>query len=60
MELEPDHGGAMIAWGDFLADEHKYAEALSWYQKAKLLDPYRATSIADQRIVELRLRASGS
>ena len=60
MELEPDHGGAMIAWGDFLAAEHKYAEALESYQKAKRVDPYRATAVADKRIVELRLRASGS
>jgi arylsulfatase A-like enzyme len=60
MELEPDHGGAMIAWGDFLASQRKYAEALEWYQKAKRVDPYRVTAIADQRIVELRLRAGGS
>ena len=60
MELEPDHGGAMIAWGDFLAAEHKYAEALESYQKAKRVDPYRATAVADKRIVELRLRESGS
>jgi arylsulfatase A-like enzyme len=60
MALEPDHGGALIAWGDFLAGEHQYAEALESYQKAKRVDPYRAASVADKRIVELRLRASGS
>jgi tetratricopeptide (TPR) repeat protein len=60
MELEPDHGGAWIAWGDFLAAEHKYTEALESYRKAKRVDPYRATAVADKRIVELRLRASGS
>jgi tetratricopeptide (TPR) repeat protein len=60
MELEPDHGGAMIAWGDLLASRRKYAEALEWYLKAKQVDPYRVTAIADQRIVELRLRAGGS
>jgi arylsulfatase A-like enzyme len=60
MKLEPGHGGAMIAWGDFLAEKHEYEEALSWFQKAKREDPYRAGAIADRRIVELRLRASGS
>jgi Tfp pilus assembly protein PilF len=60
MELEPDHGGVMITWGDFLAAENKYAEALEWYQRAKRVDPYRATAVADERIVELRRRASGS
>ncbi len=59
MELEPDHGGVMITWGDFLAAEGKYGEALEWYQKAKRVDPYRATPIADKRIVDLRRRASG-
>jgi tetratricopeptide (TPR) repeat protein len=60
MELEPDHGGVMITWGDFLAEQQKYAEALEWYQKAKRVDPHRATAVADKRIVELRRRASGS
>jgi arylsulfatase A-like enzyme/Tfp pilus assembly protein PilF len=60
IEIEPDHGGAWIAWGDFLAEEHRDAEALESYQKAKRVDPYRATAAADKRIVELRLRASGS
>jgi arylsulfatase A-like enzyme len=60
MELEPDHGGVMITWGDFLAARGKYDEAMSWYQKAKEVDPYRATAVADRRIVELRKRASGS
>lgn len=60
MELEPDHGGVMITWGDFLAAQGKYGEAIEWYQKAKRVDPYRATAIADKRIMELRRRASGS
>jgi len=60
MEQEPDHGGVMITWGDFLADEGKYDEAMAWYQKAKAVDPYRATTVADRRIVVLRQRASGS
>jgi arylsulfatase A-like enzyme/Flp pilus assembly protein TadD len=60
MELEPDHGGVMITWGDFLAARGKYGEAMSWYRKAKEVDPYRATAVADRRIVELRQRASGS
>ncbi len=59
MELEPDHGGVMITRGDLLAEEGKYREALDWYQKAKGVDPYRATAIADKRIVDLRRRASG-
>jgi tetratricopeptide (TPR) repeat protein len=60
MELEPDHGGAIIAWGDFLASQRKYAEALECYLKAKQVDPYRVTAIADKRMVELRLLAGGS
>jgi tetratricopeptide (TPR) repeat protein len=59
LELEPDHGGVMITWGDFLLEEGKYEEALAWYERAKEADPYRATAIADKRIVELRRRASG-
>jgi len=58
--LEPDHGGVMITYGDLLAKRGEYAEALEWYQKAKRVDPYRATAIADKRMVELRRRASGS
>jgi hypothetical protein len=50
----------MITRGDFLMDEGEYEEALAWYQKAKAVDPYRATAVADRRIVELRRRASGS
>jgi tetratricopeptide (TPR) repeat protein len=60
MELEPDHGGVIITWGDFLAAQGKYGEAVEWYQKAKRVDPYRATTIADKRIMELRRRVSGS
>jgi arylsulfatase A-like enzyme len=60
MELEPGHGGVLVTWGDFLAEEGKYAEALASYEKAKEVDPYRATAVADRRIVELRRRASGS
>ncbi len=60
MELEPDHGGVMITKGDLLADQGRYEEALAWYQKAKAVDPYRATAVADRHIVELRKRASGS
>jgi arylsulfatase A-like enzyme len=60
MELEPDHGGVMITYGDLLAKRRQYAEALEWYQKAKRVDPYRTTAIADKRIVELRRRAGGS
>ncbi len=60
MELEPDHGGVMITKGDLLAKQGKDDEALDWYQKAKAVDPYRATAVADRRIVELRGRPSGS
>jgi choline-sulfatase len=59
MSLEPDHGGVMITLGDLLAGEGKYGEAFQWYQRAKEVDPYRASTIADKRIVELRRRASG-
>jgi arylsulfatase A-like enzyme len=60
MELEPDHGGVMITRGDLLVEQGRYDEALAWYQRAKAVDPYRATAVADRRIVELRKRASGS
>jgi len=60
MELEPDHGGVLITWGDFLAARGNYREAMEWYQKAKRVDPYRATELADRRIVDLRKRVSGS
>ena len=60
LELEPDHGGVMITYGDLLAKRGQYGEALEWYEKAKRVDPYRATAIAEKRIVELRRRASGS
>jgi predicted Zn-dependent protease len=59
MALEPDHGGVLITWGDFLAAKGQPSEALECYQKAKRVDPYRATAIADKRIVELRKRLSG-
>lgn len=60
MELEPDHGGVMITKGDLLTKKGRYDEALSWYQKARAVDPYRATAVANRRIVELRKRTSGS
>lgn len=60
LELEPDHGGVMITWGDLLAAKGEYDEAIGWYQKAKRVDPYRATTIADRRIVDLRRQLSGS
>jgi arylsulfatase A-like enzyme len=59
MEIEPDHGGVLITWGDFLAARGDYQEAMETYQKAKRVDPYRATALADRRIVELRQRMSG-
>ena len=59
MKLDPDHGGLMIAWGDFLAAQGNYGEAMEWYQKAKRVDPYRATAPADRRIVDLQRRIGG-
>ena len=59
LELEPDHGGVMITYGDLLAKRGQYREALEWYEKAKRVDPYRATATADKRLVELRRGASG-
>ena len=56
MELEPDHGGVLITWGDFLAAGGDYQEAMESYRKAKRVDPYRASALADRRIVELRTR----
>jgi arylsulfatase A-like enzyme len=60
LELEPDNGGVLIARGDFFAEDGNYREALAWYERAKEVDPHRATAVADRRIVEVRLRASGS
>jgi arylsulfatase A-like enzyme len=60
LELEPDHGGVMITLGDLLAEKGDFAEAMRWYNEAKRVDPYRATAVAEKRIVELRTRISGS
>ncbi|HXV62549.1 MAG TPA: tetratricopeptide repeat protein [Vicinamibacteria bacterium] len=51
---EPDHGGVLITLGDFLVEAGRLGEALLLYQRAKEVDPYRASETANQRIVELR------
>lgn len=56
--LEPDHGGVLITYGDFLADQGKVEEALDLYERAKEVDPYRATETADRHIAQLRRRMS--
>ncbi|MGH9333950.1 MAG: sulfatase-like hydrolase/transferase, partial [Vicinamibacteria bacterium] len=56
IEASPDHGGLLVTLGDFFAAEGRAAEALTWYRRAKEVDPYRASKLADSRILELRSR----
>jgi len=59
MALEPDHGGVLITYGDFLAERGQYERAFELYDQAKRVDPYRATDAVDQRVAALRRRISG-
>jgi len=52
--IEKDHGGILVALGDFLAAEGRPADALALYRRAKEVDPSRASALADARILELR------
>ncbi len=54
LELEADHGGALIASGDIAAAGGKPRKALQLYRQAKELDPYRAAKMADARIQEIQ------
>ncbi len=56
VEKEPDHGGLLVTLGDFAAAEGRPSEALRLYQRAKEVDPVRASALADARIFELRSR----
>lgn len=54
LELEPDHGGALVARGDLAASKQEYAEALRLYERAAEVDPYRAEAMARGRIARLQ------
>jgi tetratricopeptide (TPR) repeat protein len=47
---EPDHGGLWVDKGDFMLRQGRLEEAIEAYERAKAIDPYRATSFADERI----------
>ena len=53
LALEPDHGAVLVTRGDIAAMSGNADEAMQWYLRAKEIDPYRATGLADQRIQRL-------
>jgi len=55
--LEPEHGGIFIARGDLAARKGKRDEAAALYEKARLVDPYRAEATAASRLQSLRASA---
>ena len=56
LELDPNHGGALIAQGDLFDIRGRPEEARKKYEEAKRLDPVRSTNMANQRIGQLRRR----
>jgi tetratricopeptide (TPR) repeat protein len=56
MATETGHGGLLVTLGDFLLAEGRPAEALALYNRAKDVDPARATALANSRIREMRSR----
>jgi tetratricopeptide (TPR) repeat protein len=54
LALEPDHGGARIARGDFFASEGRLEEALVEFEEALRADPIRAQGMAGARIAAAR------
>lgn len=51
--LDPHHGGTYLARGDLLGMRGLYDEALAAYEKAREIDPYRATAESQSRIDQL-------
>jgi arylsulfatase A-like enzyme len=51
--LDPRHGAVWIARGDLLLRKGQKDEARAAYEKARSIDPYRATGIATARIASL-------
>jgi len=52
--LDPQHGGVFIARGDLLARQGKRDEARAAYEKARQVDPYRASGAAEKRLQDLQ------
>ncbi len=55
--LEPRHGGIFIARGDMQARQGLAAEARRSFEKAREVDPYRASSLAAARLAALDAKA---
>ncbi len=53
VSLEPDHGGVIIAQGDWMAVHRRNDEARQFYEEAKRVDPYRAAGVADKRLARI-------
>jgi choline-sulfatase len=51
--LDAKHGGVYIARGDMQARQGRPAEARQSYEKARQVDPYRATNLAAARLAAL-------
>ncbi len=54
LTIEPDCGAVLVAKGDLMAMLGRTTEALRWYERAKQIDPYRATGLANHRIARAR------
>ena len=57
--LDPKHGGVFIARGDLLARQGRKDAAAAAYETARRVDPYRASGLAEMRLLELRRAAPG-
>jgi choline-sulfatase len=53
LQLDPHHGGVLIARGDLRARQGRPAEAKADYERARALDPYRTTTVARNRLAQL-------
>jgi choline-sulfatase len=53
LQLDPHHGGVLIARGDLRARQGRPAEAVADYELARQLDPYRTTTVARNRLAKL-------
>lgn len=59
VSLEPNHGGVIIAQGDWMAVHRRDDEARRFYEKAKRVDPYRAVGVANRRLAKIAKRPGG-
>lgn len=53
LQLDPHHGGVLIARGDLRARQGRQAEAVADYELARQLDPYRTTTVVRNRLAKL-------